>query len=153
MFCCDPGLVSGIGVLHWDPERGVEKVEAFEGSLAEVGESAEVFLRGFPAAEAEVVIERFVITTRTGTLSSPDWSLKVCGALEWLVWKHWKLLGDDAIAYQSVSAAKQLVPNDVLRSAGVWHRGGAGHANDALRHGIFRYATKYRMTDAWDDLG
>jgi hypothetical protein len=152
MWCCDPGLVSGVGILHWDPERGLEKVEAFEGSLAEVGESAEVFLRGFPSDEAEVVCERFVITPRTGTLASPDWSLKVCGALEWLVWKHWKLPGDVTVHYQSAGDAKRLIPNPILHKAEIWHRGGEGHANDALRHGIFRYATGHKMTEVWADL-
>jgi len=152
MWCCDPGLMSGVGILHWDVERGLEKVEAFEGSLSEVGESLEIFLRGFPSDEAEVVCERFVITTRTGTLASPDWSLKVCGAVEWLIWKHWKRFGADTIQYQSAGDAKRLVPNPILHKAGIWHRGGEGHANDALRHGIFRYATGYKMTEVWDDV-
>jgi hypothetical protein len=153
MFCCDPGLVSGVGILRWTPEKGVEKSITFEGSLDEVGEAAEWFLTDHEAKDAEMVAERFVITPRTGTLASPDWSLKVCGALEWLVYKHWGLPGAETIAYQSAGDAKRMVPNTVLRSAGIWHRGGAGHANDALRHGIFRYATSWRMTDAWDDLG
>jgi hypothetical protein len=26
----------------------------------------------------------------------------------------------------------------MIKDAGVWHRGGAGHANDAIRHGMYR---------------
>jgi hypothetical protein len=152
MFSCDPGLVSGVSVLAWTPQHGVTKVESFEGSLAEVGELAEAFLALHSPAHAEIVVERFVITTRTGELASPDWSLKVCGALEYLVWKHWGLNGEETIAYQGASEAKRLVPNTVLRRVGIWHRGGAGHARDALRHGVYRYATAHRVTDAWADL-
>jgi hypothetical protein len=152
MFCCDPGLVSGVGMLKWTPENGVEKYESFEGSLAEVGEAAKEFLQAHEPEEAEIVCERFVITARTAELGSPDWSLKVCGALEWLVWNHWGLPGDETVVYQSAGDAKKLVPNPVLRHAGVWHRGGAGHARDALRHGVYRYATSYRITDAWAAL-
>jgi hypothetical protein len=153
MFNCDPGLVSGVGILGWTPERGIEKFESFEGSLPEVGEAAALFLSQHGPVESEIVCERFVITPRTGELGSPDWSLKVCGALEWLVWRHWQVHGDEKVIYQSAGDAKKLVPNDVLRASDVWHRGGAGHARDALRHGVYRYATAYKIVDAWAELG
>lgn len=151
MFCCDPGLVSGVGILTWAPEKGIEKYESFEGSLAEVGHAVDEFTYRHDPAQSEIVCERFVITPRTGELSSPDWSLKVCGVLEWLVWQHWNL-GEEGIVYQGASEAKRLVPNPVLRAAGIWHRGGAGHARDALRHGLYRYATQYKIVDAWAAL-
>jgi hypothetical protein len=31
-------------------------------------------------------------------------------------------------------AAKVAINNEQLKAVGLWHRGGAGHANDALRH-------------------
>src|SRR4051812_47495358 len=120
MFSCDPGLVSGVAILHWDPTRGVRKYESFEGSLGEVGQAADQFLDLNGPSHAEVVAERFVITPRTGELSSPDWSLKVCGALEWLVWKRWQLRGDETVVYQAAGDAKRLVPNPVLRAADLW---------------------------------
>jgi len=152
MLCCDPGLVSGVGILRWTEKDGIEKVDSFEGSLPEVGEVVSMFLHTYGPTETELVSERFVITPRTGELSSPDWSLKVNGMLEWLAWKHWQVIGDDAVIYQSAGDAKRLVPNEVLKRAGIWHRGGAGHARDALRHGLYRYATAYKITDAWDAL-
>jgi len=152
MFCCDPGLVSGVGILLWSHEAGIEKYESFEGALYEVGQAAEEFLQQHDPAQSEIVCERFVITPRTGELTSPDWSLKVCGTLEYLVWKQWGLSGVDTIAYQSAGEAKRLVPNPVLKRAGIWHRGGAGHARDALRHGLYRYATAHRVVDVWNTL-
>jgi len=152
MLCCDPGLVSGLAILHWSTGHHVGKIESVEGSLSEVGEAAEDFLRMHSPKFAEVVTERFVITPRTGELTNPDWSLKVNGMLEWLVWKHWQLPGDETVVYQGASEAKRLCPNNVLKAAGLWHRGGAGHARDALRHGLYRYATRYKVVDAWDDL-
>jgi hypothetical protein len=150
MLSCDPGLMSGVAVLGWTAEKGVEKIEAFEGSLPEVGQAADEFMAAHRPVDSEVVCERFVITPRTGELSSPDWSLKVCGALEWLVWRNWTLSGDEAVVYQSAGDAKKLVPNPMLRKAGLWHRGGAGHANDALRHGLYRYAVRHGVRDAWN---
>ena len=154
MFCCDPGLVSGVGILRWTPEHGVEKVEAFEGSLAEVGEAAEWFLGEYDPTMAEVVAERFVITPRTGDAGLAGLvaeglrgagvaGLEALGAARRRRRSH----------YQSAGDAKRLVPNPVLHAVGIWHRGGAGHANDALRHGVYRYATGYGIVDAWDDLG
>jgi len=151
MFCCDPGLVSGVAVLHWNLD-GIRKYESFEGSLGEVGEAADQFLDLNSPTRSEVVVERFVITPRTGELASPDWSLKVCGMLEWLVHRRWNIPGDEAVVYQSAGDAKRLVPNPVLKRADLWHRGGAGHARDALRHGVYRYATAYKLTKAWDGL-
>jgi hypothetical protein len=153
MFNCDPGLVSGVGILGWTPEKGIEKIESFEGSLPEVGQALEDFVRQHSPAESEIVCERFVITPKTGELTSPDWSLKVCGVLEWLAFRHWNAPNEDSVVYQSAGDAKRLVPNEVLKRAGIWHRGGAGHARDALRHGVYRYATGYKIVDAWDALG
>jgi len=151
MFCCDPGLVSGVAVLHWNLD-GIRKYESFEGSLAEVGEAADAFLDLNSPTRSEVVVERFVITPRTGELASPDWSLKVCGALEWLVWRRWEKPGDETVVYQSAGDAKRLCPNEVLRKADLWHRGGAGHARDAIRHGLYRYSVQYGIRDAWAGL-
>lgn len=152
MFICDPGLTSGVAVLGWTPTKGVEKYESFEGSLGEVGDALTSFTRQHSPIQAEVVCERFVITPRTGELASPDWSLKVCGAMEWLVYRHWALPGDETVIYQSAGDAKRLVPNEVLKRGGIWHRGGAGHARDALRHGVYRYATGYKILDSWSAL-
>jgi hypothetical protein len=151
MFCCDPGLVSGVALLNWSPEVGITKYDSFEGTLGEVGEACERFMQDFDPTMAEIVVERFTITARTAELGSPDWSLKVCGEIEWLIWKHWGRNGAEEIHYQAPGDAKKLVPNPVLKRAGVWHVGGAGHANDALRHGVYRYA-RCGVLDAWDDV-
>jgi hypothetical protein len=150
LFSCDPGLLSGVAILYWTAGEGIKKVSSFEGTVGQVGEAAEEFLTSHPPRSAELVSERFVITARTAELSSPDWSLKVNGMLEWLVYKHWRLPVDDGVVYQGASEAKNLIPNQVLQHAGIWHRGGAGHARDALRHGLYRYATRYKITDMWD---
>jgi hypothetical protein len=153
MFCCDPGLVSGIAVLRWTKEDGLRHWESSEGSLVDVGNAAREFLRAHHQGQAEVVIERFTITAETAKNSQAPWSLKVCGVVEWLVADNWDVVAPDkTVIYQSPAEAKSLVPNEILQAAGIWHRGGAGHARDALRHGVYRFATKHRVRDAWDTL-
>jgi hypothetical protein len=29
-----------------------------------------------------------------------------------------------------------MFPNPALKHLGIWHKGGEGHANDAIRHGL-----------------
>jgi hypothetical protein len=152
MFCCDPGLLSGVAVLSWSPEGGIQVVTSLECSLPLVGRAVSQFLGNHNAYDAEVVVERFVITTKTAELGSPDWSLKVCGVIEWEIYRHWRVDGEQTVQYQQAADAKNLVPNSVLRRAELWHRGGKGHALDAIRHGVYRYAVGHRIVDAWDSI-
>lgn len=44
----------------------------------------------------------------------------------------------DDIYFQSPSDAKGMFANDKLKKLEYWHRGGEGHALDAIRHGLLR---------------
>jgi hypothetical protein len=137
----DPGLATGLAILHYSPEQGLSLVQSVEGDLRVVGEFCRAFLTTYTPDKAEVVAERFTITVATAKNSQAPWSLKVLGALDWLVWDHWSKDPDEYVHLQTAVEAKRLVTNDVLHKTGLWHRGGAGHANDAIRHGIRRFAT------------
>ena len=50
------------------------------------------------------------------------------------------------VEFQSPAEAKSLVNNKMLHRLGLWHRGGAGHANDAIRH-----AVTYGIRKGWRD--
>lgn len=152
MLCCDPGLLSGLAVLSWAPHDGVQLVSSLECGLPMVGEVVSQFLAKHGPADTEVVVERFVITTKTAENGQAPWSLKVCGVIEWEIFRNWHLDGDQTIAYQQPADAMRLVPNPVLRRAGTWHRGGKGHANDAIRHGVYRYAVGHRIVDPWNSI-
>jgi hypothetical protein len=152
MFCCDPGLLSGVAVLSWTRTEGIQLVASMECGLPLVGVAIAQFLVEHDPVDTEVTVERFVITAKTAELGSPDWSLKVCGVIEWEIYRHWRLDGEQTINYQQAADAKSLVPNPVLRRAGTWHRGGKGHANDAIRHGIYRYAVGHHVVDVWDSI-
>lgn len=148
MLCIDPGLVSGLASLHYDTREGMTVVQSMEGDLCLVGEFTRAFLQTYTPNEAEVVAERFIITERTVRNSQAPWSLEVLGVVRWLVYDLWRLPVEDAVILQSPADAKRLVPNEILHQTGLWHRGGAGHANDAIRHGVRRYA-HHGVYDAW----
>jgi len=142
MFCCDPGLVSGVAILTHSEllEPVVKMVGSMECEMSYVGEAAEHFLTTYGPREAEMVCERFTITVKTAKNSQAPWSLEVIGMLRWLIWRHWQVDPEDALILQQPGDAKKMVDNTMLRKVGLWHGGGAGHANDALRHGVYRYA-------------
>jgi hypothetical protein len=152
LFSCDPGLVSGIAELWYLPEDELIDVHhSAEVGMAGVGSALRQFCQASDPYTAQVVAERFIITPKTGTNSQAPWSLETIGMMRWIVHEEWGLPIDDAIVLQSAVEAKTLVTNDVLKRIGVWHRGGAGHAKDALRHGVFRYA-KLGLRTPWKDL-
>lgn len=142
ILAVDPGLATGLAVLRYDGAN-VHIVHSAETDFIESGREMEHWLRVFHADEQgtwSVVAERFTITAATAKNSQAPWSLKVLGMLDWLVWTT---TGEDpasAVVLQGPAEAKRLVTNDILKSSGLWHRGGAGHANDAIRHGVYRFA-------------
>ena len=91
-----------------------------------------------------VVIERFLITLETAKKSQAPFSLEVIGAVK----QACRDVGypTHAIAFQSPADAKTAFPNGKLKRIGVWHKGGEGHAIDALRHAVL-----YLARTGWKD--
>ena len=136
LIAIDPGKATGFAVFDMsDPQNPVivysAELEQFEtcafvhSALAEDPESY------------EVVIEEFKITPQTGKNSSANWSLEIIGAVRYLC--H---LFKVPLTEQPPSRAKNFVPNDRMKAIGIWHRGGEGHARDALRHGVLYMVEK-----------
>ena len=48
------------------------------------------------------------------------------------------LFRSEGIIWQMPVDAKRMFPNEALKALGTWHRGGEGHANDAMRHALLR---------------
>lgn len=153
ILAVDPGLATGIAVLRYDGSD-VHLVHSAETGFADSGREFRHWLGILGAQErgtAEIVAERFTITSATARNSQAPWSLKVLGMLDWL---YWDALGEDPdarIVLQGPAEAKRLIPNPLLKKAGLWHRGGEGHALDAIRHGAYRYA-RLGWTKPWNNI-
>jgi hypothetical protein len=91
-----------------------------------------------------VVMETFTITLETAKKSQSPFSLEVIGAVKQVCRDNGYPLS--AIAWQKPSEAKESFPNPKLKRLGLWHRGGAGHALDAIRHGSL-----YLARSGWTD--
>lgn len=129
LVAVDPGKMSGVALFRmWNDDQEPVLLESHE-FLREDLESwlEETLLRSWAGESIEVVAERYVI----GKVDSP-WSLKYLGVLSYLSRKG----GHGEPTIQTPAEAKSFAPNDILKALDYWHKGGAGHALDAIRHGI-----------------
>lgn len=131
----DPGLKTGMCVVQRDGET-LTKIWSAELDEEQVAPALRRFLtwqqeNSIPDADFNVVVERFFITAQTAKNSQAPWSLELIGVVK-------QCLRDARypleMVYWHKPSDRMLVTNDVLRATGLWHRGGAGHANDAARH-------------------
>jgi len=124
----DPGLKTGVCVVVFG-DGGCTKLMDdeidFDGVLA--------WCEDWMPGSDWVAVERFLITRQTATNSQAPWSLMVVGVVTAMAIRQDL---DAKLVLQKPVDAMSLVTNDMLRTIGLWHRGGAGHANDALRHAV-----------------
>lgn len=83
-----------------------------------------------------VVCERFTITAQTVRNSQAPYSLEQIGVLKHVC--RIKEFGAENIIFQAPVDAKAMFSNESLKKIGTWHKGGEGHALDAIRHGLLR---------------
>ena len=138
VLAIDPGKATGLAWLRQEDgkifldnshEAGPDEIiDMIRPTLAEWRPLAE----GQPPMR--IVMERFTINAGTAQKSQEvSWALETIGAV--------KQAARDAeypltkITWQSPAEAKTAFTNDKLKRLGLWHRGGAGHALDAIRHG------------------
>jgi hypothetical protein len=140
----DPGKTTGYALLAYEPsDNTVDVKETAELTPEEFGEKVEQVLRDESVnCRLLVCCESFIINAQTVRNSQAPYSLEQIGVLKYLCYSN----GYDPakIAFQAPVNAKNMFPNPVLKQLGTWHRGGAGHANDAIRHGLLRL-----VKDGW----
>lgn len=127
----DPGLTSGVALVQRDPLKLLRSDELDWQNTARFVDTA---LREFGGEHVDVVLEKFTITTQTAKNSQQTWSLEVIGMCRLMAMAH----GAGAITLQSPADAKTFASNMRLKNLELWHVGGDGHANDALRHVVLR---------------
>jgi hypothetical protein len=136
----DPGKATGLALLEWslgsDP-RIVKTAEAQPHEFASfVRESISLCLEFEMdlGTDLLVVCERFVINAQTARNSQAPYSLEQIGVLKQCLRDAG--IDEESILWQSPADAKAMFPNEALKKVGYWHRGGEGHAQDALRHAL-----------------
>jgi hypothetical protein len=137
VLAVDPGKSTGVCLITWGgiPEENPVVEISEEVSPEDFAESIKKILALKDTyGSFRVACERFTITTQTGKNSQAPFSLEQIGVLKHLCREDG--MDVDSIAFQAPVDAKNMFPNPTLQKLGTWHRGGEGHANDAIRHGL-----------------
>jgi hypothetical protein len=134
----DPGKATGIALLYLakdeDPKiifSGEAQPEEFAGVVRNILED---FTEDYSALT--VVCEKFTINAQTVRNSQAPYSLEQIGALKQILQDFG--IDRESIVWQMPVDAKKMFPNETLKTLEIWHKGGEGHANDALRHALLR---------------
>lgn len=143
----DPGKATGVAVFLWEPgsepalvSSGEFQPHEFARPVREtVGES---LIYGY---NLEVVCERFTINAQTVRNSQAPYSLEQIGVLKQIM--RDADMDENLLKFQSPADAKRMFPNEAIKKLGYWHKGGEGHAIDAIRHGLL-----YLAKNGWTPL-
>lgn len=137
ILAIDPGKATGMAlfslksgsepVLEWSKELEQEEVaEAVRSVLWSPEKRLHV----------DVVCERFTINMQTVKNSQAPYSLEVIGIVKQCLKDNGRPMDD--IFFQAPADAMNMFDNKKLKKLEYWHVGGAGHALDAIRHGLLR---------------
>lgn len=141
IIAIDPGLANGCAHVRVTPAELVV-VSTAELAPRETAAWTRDAIRSADPDTTAVVIERFTITAKTAQNTQAPWSLEVIGQTRLIIWDE---MGPEREPFlQNVADSKAAFTNDRLRRYGLWHKGGAGHAVEALRHAAL-FAQTYRL--------
>jgi hypothetical protein len=131
----DPGKATGMALFTF--ETGQEPVLVWSGEFRQE-DYAKPIREALATVQGdlEIVCERFTINAQTVKNSQAPYSLEQIGILKQCLMDAGRPADD--IYLQSTADAKAMFPNSALKKLGYWHRGGEGHALDAIRHGLLR---------------
>jgi hypothetical protein len=137
ILAVDPGKASGIALFKFE---GGEPELIWSGEYQQ-NEYAKPIRDAIYATIAmgyslDVTCERFTINAQTVKNSQAPYSLEQIGILKQIMMDN--DLDPEKIAFQSPADAKAMFPNPALKKLEYWHKGGEGHALDAIRHGLLR---------------
>ena len=138
VLAIDPGKMTGMTLFKREPGSDPELVWSREVEQTEYAEPIREVLSNPEILESlTVVCERFIINAQTVRNSQAPFSLEQIGILKQCLFDTGKSSED--IMFQAPADAMAMFTNEKLKKLGYWHRGGAGHALDAIRHALLRF--------------
>jgi hypothetical protein len=136
VLAVDPGKATGMALFAYDDENDPTLVWSGEYQQEEYAEPIRKTLAAYGDGNLEVVCERFTINAQTVKNTQAPYSLEQIGILRQCLMDSGRKADD--IYFQSPADAKAMFDNKKLKVLGYWHKGGEGHALDAVRHGLLR---------------
>ena len=135
----DPGKMSGVCLLEWSGSEDDLPVVKFSVEVDDAGYASpiDIALHQWRAYDSFMVVcERFTITAQTVRNSQAPYSLEQIGILKHMC--RTSGYAPEDITFQAPVDAKTMFTNESLKKIGTWHKGGEGHANDAIRHALLK---------------
>ena len=131
VIAVDPGLKTGLSLVT--TLEGLRLVASAEVDVLDVEPWLVAQMATVPQDAVLLgVIEKFTINARTVANTQAPWSLEVTGIARNTFWRE---RGLESVM-QKPADVMSLFTNPRLRALDCWHKGGAGHANDSIRHGL-----------------
>lgn len=128
LLAIDPGLATGLGLIDVTDINNPTKIWTKEVDIVEFYNTVPEVIKAHADKDLEVVCENFIITVATAKKSQSPWSLNLIGIVQYFCYKN------DVPLHLPKPGEREFTSNDMLRHFGLWHVGGAGHANQAMRH-------------------
>jgi hypothetical protein len=147
VLAIDPGKMTGMALFSREPGQDPVKEWSKELEQHEVAIAVrEVLWNPVIRYNLDVVCERFIINAQTVRNSQAPYSLEVIGIVKQCLFDNGKSMDD--IYFQTPANAMGMFTNEKIKKLDYWHRGGAGHALDAIRHALLRFVSK-----GWKPVG
>lgn len=139
LLAIDPGKATGIAFFSKEDGQDPVLIESGEYQQDEYAKPIRQALAHSLMSNQplEIVCERFTINAQTVKNSQAPYSLEQIGILKQCLMDMGRSADD--IYFQSPADAKSMFDNPKLKKLGYWHKGGEGHALDAIRHGLLRF--------------
>lgn len=142
ILAVDPGKATGMACFSYSAGQEPEllwsiEVQQYEYAApirATLDKAAELGI------EVNVVCERFTINAQTVKNTQAPYSLEQIGILKQCLLDVGRSADD--VYFQSPADAKAMFTNEKLKKLEYWHKGGEGHALDAIRHGLLYIVRK-----------
>lgn len=142
----DPGKTTGVALFSWELEGEPKLIDSNEVDFSGYAKFLrDKFDEHSEEPEFHVVCERFTINAQTVRNSQAPFSLEKIGVLKQILLDYGLTI--DSLHMQSPADAKAMFDNAKLKKLEYWHRGGEGHALDAIRHGLL-----YMVRLGWSPL-
>ena len=140
VLAIDPGKTTGMALFSIKNEEDPELLWSGEEEfVAFVDKTRMIFMQ---YTDLELVCEKFTINLQTAKNSQAPYSLECIGALRVILLDRGR--DPESLKFQLPANAMNMFANPKLKKLEYWHRGGAGHALDAIRHGLL-----YLVTTGW----
>jgi hypothetical protein len=135
----DPGKATGVVAFKYVKGEEPEMLEAAEVDFYSFAPWLRDWFTSYFSTPAQydnivVVCERFTINAQTTKNSQAPFSLEEIGVLKQVMLDY--NMDIDSLKFQSPADAKAMWDNKKLKKLEYWHRGGEGHALDAIRHAL-----------------